>query len=43
VVLRNIPSAEYFPVDSSGHLPGLEQSQLVHAKLLAWLAAHPVK
>ena len=40
VVRRNIPQIEYFPVDSSGHLPTLEQSTLVHAKMEAFLTAH---
>lgn len=43
VVTRNIPGIEFFPVDSSGHLPNLEQAPLVHARMLAFLAAHPVK
>lgn len=41
VVLRNIPSAEFVPVDSSGHLPHIEQAALVHARLVAFLEAHP--
>lgn len=40
VVRRNVPQIEYFPVDSSGHLPTLEQSALVHAKMVAFLVAH---
>jgi pimeloyl-ACP methyl ester carboxylesterase len=43
VVLRNNPGVEFFPVDSAGHLPALEQAALVNARLLAFLAAHPVK
>jgi pimeloyl-ACP methyl ester carboxylesterase len=41
VVRRNIPTVEFLPVDSSGHLPILEQSPLVHSRILAFLAAHP--
>lgn len=43
VVRRNNPGVAFFPVDSSGHLPHLEQAALVNARLLAFLAAHPVK
>ncbi|MBA2627889.1 MAG: hypothetical protein H0U85_07735 [Gemmatimonadales bacterium] len=42
VVRRGIPQIEFFPVDSSGHLPHIEQAPLVRAKLLAFYAAHPV-
>ena len=42
-VRRNIPAVEFMPVDSSGHLPALEQSALVHPRILAFLAAHPPK
>jgi len=41
VVLRNIPSAEFVPVDSSGHLPHIEQAALVRARLTAFFEAHP--
>ena len=41
VVRRNIPQAEFFPVDSAGHLPHIEQAAIVNAKLLAFFAAHP--
>ncbi len=41
VVQRNIPGIEYVVVDSAGHLPAMEQSALVHEKLLAFLAKHP--
>lgn len=41
VVRRNIPAVEFFPVDSAGHLPHMEQAPLVNARLLAFLAAHP--
>lgn len=37
-----IPAAEFLAVDSSGHLPHMEQSAIVHSKMLAFLAAHPV-
>lgn len=36
-----IPGADFLPVDSSGHLPHMEQSAIVRAKMLAFLAAHP--
>ena len=39
VVLRNIPQADFFPVDSAGHLPHIELAPLVNAKLLAFLRA----
>ncbi len=38
-----IPQLEFFPVDSSGHLPHIEQTTLVNAKLLSFFAAHPAK
>lgn len=41
VVRDNIPGIDYMVVDSAGHLPAMEQSALVHAKLLAFLAQHP--
>ena len=37
-VRRGIPSVEFFPVDSAGHLPHMEQSALVHARIVAFLA-----
>lgn len=40
VVRRNIPSAEFFPVDSAGHLPHIEQAALVHDRLIDFLTAH---
>lgn len=40
IVRDRIPGIEYVVVDSAGHLPALEQSVLVHAKLLAFLAKH---
>jgi pimeloyl-ACP methyl ester carboxylesterase len=41
VVLRNIPSAEFVPVDSAGHVTHIEQAALVNASLTAFLEAHP--
>ena len=35
-----MPAAEFLPVDSSGHLPHMEQSATVREKMLAFLAAH---
>ena len=43
VVRRAIPSLDFFPVDSAGHLPHLEQTALVNARLFDFLAAHPVQ
>jgi len=40
VVLRNIPLAEFVPVDSAGHVPHIEQAALVNARLSAFLDAH---
>lgn len=40
---RAIPTAEFFPVDSSGHLPHLEQTAAFNARMFAFLAAHPVE
>lgn len=40
IVRRAIPSAEFLAVDSAGHLPAMEQSSLVHARMKAFLAAH---
>ncbi len=42
VIRGGIPDAEFFPVDSSGHLPHIEQSAKVHARILEFLQAHPV-
>jgi pimeloyl-ACP methyl ester carboxylesterase len=41
VIRRSIPSVEFVPVDSAGHLPHIEQAQLVTARLAAFLEAHP--
>ncbi|MBK6457326.1 MAG: alpha/beta hydrolase [Gemmatimonadetes bacterium] len=43
VVRRAIPSLVFFPVDSAGHLPHLEQTAMVNARLFDFLAAHPVQ
>jgi pimeloyl-ACP methyl ester carboxylesterase len=40
VVRAGIPAAEFFPVDSAAHLPMLERSAPVHARLLEFLRAH---
>ncbi|MCE9603232.1 MAG: alpha/beta hydrolase [Gemmatimonadetes bacterium] len=42
-VTRAIPAAEFFPVDSSGHLPHLEQTAIFNARMFAFLAAHPAE
>lgn len=42
VVRDGIPGIEWFPVDSAGHLPHMEQSASVHARILQFLAAHPL-
>jgi len=42
-VTRAITAAEFFPVDSAGHLPHLEQAALFNARVFAFLAAHPVE
>ncbi|HVT40762.1 MAG TPA: alpha/beta hydrolase [Gemmatimonadaceae bacterium] len=41
VVRRNVPAAEFYPVDSAGHLPHIEQAALVNARLFQFFAAHP--
>jgi pimeloyl-ACP methyl ester carboxylesterase len=40
VVRRNIPALEFVPVDSAGHLPHIEQAQLVNARLVTYLEGH---
>ena len=40
-VTRVITAAEFFPVDSSGHLPHLEQTQQFNARMFSFLASHP--
>jgi pimeloyl-ACP methyl ester carboxylesterase len=42
VITRSIPAAEFFPVDSAGHLPHIEQAATVNAKLQQFFAAHAV-
>jgi len=42
VVRNGIPGIEYFVVDSAGHLPHMEQAAAVRARMLEFLAAHPV-
>lgn len=37
VVRRNIPSVEFLPVDSAGHLPHMEQAATVHERLIRFL------
>ena len=36
-----IPQLEFFPIDSSGHLPHIEQTATVNAKLLSFFSTHP--
>ncbi len=36
-----IPSLEYFPVDSAGHLPAMEQAALVRERWREFYRAHP--
>ena len=43
IVRRGIPAIEFVVIDSAGHLPHMEQAPLVNAKLLLFLAAHPVQ
>lgn len=40
-VRSKFPSSEFLPVDSSGHLPHMEQSVVVKEKMIAFLRAHP--
>ena len=40
VIRTNIPAVEFVPVDSSGHLPHIEQAALVNAKLIRFWATH---
>jgi len=41
VVRKSIPSLEFFPVDSAGHLPHIEHAGLVNARIEEFLTAHP--
>jgi pimeloyl-ACP methyl ester carboxylesterase len=43
VARNSMPQLEFFPVDSAGHLPHIEQSAVVHAKMQEFLRAHPAK
>jgi len=40
VVRRGIPSVEFVPVESAGHLPHIEQAQVVNARLRDFWAVH---
>lgn len=40
IIQRAIPGVDFFPVDSAGHLPHMEQTATVNAKLLQFLAGH---
>jgi pimeloyl-ACP methyl ester carboxylesterase len=40
VVRRNIPAVEFVLIDSAGHLPHIEQAQLVNTRLSMFLSAH---
>jgi pimeloyl-ACP methyl ester carboxylesterase len=37
VARKNIPALQFFPVDSAGHLPHIEQAALVNAKLINFI------
>lgn len=41
VLQTAIPSLDFFPVDSAGHLPAMEQAGVVREKWRAFYAAHP--
>lgn len=41
LIRGRIPSLEFVPVDSAGHLPHLEQAAVVNAAVLGFLARHP--
>jgi pimeloyl-ACP methyl ester carboxylesterase len=41
VVRRAIPSVEFVPVDSAGHVSHIEQAALVNARIAAFLEVHP--
>ncbi len=43
VARTNMPQLEFFPVDSAGHLPHIEQSAVVHAKMQEFFRAHSAK
>jgi pimeloyl-ACP methyl ester carboxylesterase len=41
VILGGIPKTTFVPVDSSGHLPHMEQAPIVARAMLEFLSAHP--
>jgi pimeloyl-ACP methyl ester carboxylesterase len=41
VLRERIPSLQFVPIDSAGHLPNLEQTSVFNAAVLAFLAGHP--
>jgi len=43
VIRRGIPHVDYFPVDSAGHLPHIEQATRVNAKLQNFFTAPPIR
>lgn len=43
VARTNMPALEFFAVDSAGHLPHVEQSAVVHAKMQEFFRAHPAR
>ncbi|MBL0170882.1 MAG: alpha/beta hydrolase [Gemmatimonadaceae bacterium] len=43
VVRTNVPLVDFFPVDSSGHLPHIEQAAIVNAKLQQFITAQPLR
>ena len=43
VIRTAIPAVDFFPVDSAGHLPHIEQAALVNAKLQQFFTAQPMR
>ena len=43
VIQSAIPSLEFFPVDSAGHLPATEQAGVVRERWRGFYAAHPTQ
>jgi pimeloyl-ACP methyl ester carboxylesterase len=43
VIQTAIPSVEFFPVDSAGHLPATEQAAVVRERWRAFYQAHPMR
>lgn len=41
VARKSIPALQFFPVDSAGHLPHIEQAALVNAKLINFIMMPP--